>query len=104
MNRRNACPKRSIATNNFTAMRRVALAALLIVSSAALNACAQSVASRIDDRTFRIEGPEVPGGSDVPNQRTAAKLCPHGYRVLDESRYRKDFQSQPATFWTVRCL
>jgi hypothetical protein len=85
-------------------MRRVAFAALLIVSSAALTACAQSVASRIDERTFRIEGPEVPGGSDVPNQRTAAKLCPRGYRVLDESRYRKDFQSAPASFWTIRCL
>jgi hypothetical protein len=85
-------------------MRRLALAALLAVSSAALTACAQSVANRIDERTFRIEGPEVPGGSDVPNQRTAAKLCPRGYRVLDETRYKKDFQSAPASFWTIRCL
>jgi hypothetical protein len=85
-------------------MRRHPLAALLIVSSAALAACTQSVASRIDERTFRIEGPEIPGGSDVPNQRTAAKLCPRGYRVLDESQHRGDFQAGFATFWTVRCL
>ncbi len=104
MNRRKACLNGSFANNNFTAMRRVALAALLVVSSTALAGCVQSVASRIDERTFRIEGPEVPGGSDVPNQRTAAKLCPRGYRVLDESRYKRDFQSALATFWTVRCL
>ena len=104
MNRWNACPKRSLATNNSPAMRRVALAALLIASSTALTGCAQSVASRIDDRTFRIEGPEIPGGSDVPNQRTAARLCPRGYRVLDQSSHKRDVQGGLATFWTVRCL
>jgi hypothetical protein len=86
------------------AMRRVALTALLVLSSTALSACTQSFASRIDERTFRIEGPEIPGGSDVPNQRTAAKLCPRGYRVLDESRHKTDYQSGLVTYWTVRCL
>jgi hypothetical protein len=85
-------------------MHRLALAALLVVASAALAACAQSVASRIDERTFRIEGPEIPGGSEVPNQRTAAKLCPRGYRVLEESSRRGEFQSGFSTFWIVRCL
>jgi len=85
-------------------MRRFALAALLAVSSAALAACSQSVASRIDERTFRIEGPEIPGGSNVPNQRTAAKMCPRGYRVLDESQHRGEFQTGFATVWTIRCL
>src|SRR5216683_2759527 len=100
MDRRKACLERLFANNNFAAMHRAALAALLLASATALTACAQSVASRIDDRTFRIEGPEIPGGSDVPNQRTAARLCPRGFRVLDESRYKKDFQSAPSTFWT----
>jgi hypothetical protein len=85
-------------------MRRLAPALLLAVSSIALTACSQSVASRIDERTFRIEGPEIPGGSDVPNQRTAAKLCPRGYRVLDESEHKGEFQAGYTTVWTVRCL
>jgi len=104
MNRRNACLKQPFADNNFPAMRRRLIAALLIVSATGLAACTQSVTSRIDERTFRIEGPEIPGGSEVPNQRTAAKLCPRGYRVLDESQHKGDFQSGYATFWTVRCL
>jgi hypothetical protein len=85
-------------------MRRLALALLLAVSSIALTACSQSVASRIDERTFRIEGPEVPGGSDAPNQRTAAKMCPRGYRVLDESQHKGEFQTGFVTVWTIRCL
>jgi len=85
-------------------MRRLALALLPAVLSTALAACTQSFASRIDERTFSIEGPEIPGGSDVPNQRMAAKLCPGGYRVLDESRHKRDYQSGLATFWTIRCL
>ncbi len=85
-------------------MRRRPLAALLILSFTALAACSQSVASRIDERTFHIEGPEIPGGSDVPNQRTAARLCPRGYRVLEESQHKGDFQSGYATYWTIRCL
>jgi len=85
-------------------MRRFALAVLLVVSSVALAACSQSVASRIDERTFRIEGPEIPGGSNVPNQRTAARMCPRGYRVLDESQHRGEFQTGFATVWTIRCL
>ena len=85
-------------------MRYLALALLLAVSSIMLAACSQSVASRIDERTFRIEGPEIPGGSDVPNQRTATKMCPRGYRVLDATEHRGEFQTGFVTVWTIRCL
>jgi hypothetical protein len=87
-------------------MRRLALAALLVLSSMALAACSQSTVSRIDSRTFRIEGPEVPGGSDVPNQRMATKLCPEGYRVLDSVSHKIDptLSGALTTYWTIRCL
>src|SRR5206468_8351584 len=55
-------------------MRPLVLLALLALASPGLVACSQSYASRVDDRTFRIEGPEVPGGSDAPNRRLADKL------------------------------
>lgn len=72
----------------------------------ALAACSQSIVSRVDERTFRIEGPDVPGGSDVPNQRMAVKLCPQGYRVLDTVSHKVDPTTSGAltTFWTIRCL
>jgi hypothetical protein len=87
-------------------MRRLAPAALLVLSSTALAACTQSFASRIDSRTFRIEGPDIPGGSDVPNERLAARLCPQGYRVLDSVSHKLDPQASGGitTFWTIRCL
>ena len=85
-------------------MRVFAMIALL-----ALAACTQSTASRIDDRTFRIEGPAIPGGSDAPNQRLAARLCPNGYRVLDSVERRNtpdNFQDEFGIFtiWTIRCV
>jgi len=87
-------------------MRRLALAALLVLSATVLTACATSAVSRVDSRTFRIEGPDVPGGSDVPNQRMAAKLCPQGYRVLDSESHKLDTSTSGAitTYWTIRCL
>jgi hypothetical protein len=75
-----------------------------VLAPVILNACSHSYASRLDDRTFRIEGPEVPGGSDAPNKRLADQLCPHGYRVLDSTRAKADYQSQMQTNWTIRCL
>ncbi len=94
------------ANNDRSLMRRRALAALLVLSSTALAACSQSTVSRVDDRTFQIEGPQVPGGSDVPNQRLAAKLCPQGYRVLDSVSHKIDptISGALTTFWTIRCL
>src|SRR5713101_6764878 len=86
------------------AMPRLAFAALLVLASAALSACTEAFGSRLDERTFRIEGPEVPGGSDAPNRRLAEKLCPKGYRVLEEGRRKSDPTSQIGTTWTIRCL
>ena len=85
-------------------MPRLALIALLLLMSPGLTACTEAFGSRLDDRTFRIEGPQVPGGSDAPNRRLAEKLCPKGYRVLEESRRKPDEGAQIATSWTVRCL
>jgi len=85
-------------------MRYVALSALLLVA-ANLAACSQSYASRVDANTYRIEGPEIPGGSDAPNRRLAEKLCPqHGWRVIEESRRKPQEGAQIATYWTIRCL
>jgi hypothetical protein len=86
------------------AMPRLAFATLLILVSAGLTACTEAFGSRLDDRTFRIEGPQIPGGSDAPNRRLAEKLCPRGYRVLEQSRGKSDADAQIATNWTIRCL
>ena len=87
-------------------------AVLLLLVMAALAACSESSASRIDERTFRIEGPGIPGGSDVPNKRMASRMCPHGYRLLDTSNHqggpdRASYMpgdSGTTTVWTIRCL
>ena len=83
---------------------RLLFAAMLVLMPIVLAACSQSRASRVDERTFQIEGPEVPGGSDAPNRRVADQVCPHGYRVLDSKQFKATSQSQPQTDWTVRCL
>lgn len=85
-------------------MRLVLLLAIL-----ALAGCTQATASRIDNRTFLINGPGIPGGSTVPNQRLAAHICPGGYRVLNsvEMRNTPDGASmEPGIFtnWKIRCL
>jgi len=85
-------------------MRRFFVPATVVMAAILLAACAKSTASRLDERTFRIEGPEVPGGSDVPNRRLADQICPHGYRVLDSAQSKFDYQSPPSTTWTIRCL
>ena len=81
-------------------MRRLVLAPLLL-----LVACtAQSQATKIDDRTYRIEGPGVPGGAEVPNRRLAERVCPGGYRVLDSTRFKRDVGEGTFTNWVIRCL
>lgn len=85
-------------------MRRLLSAAVVLLALVALNSCAHSFATRLDDRTFQLEGPEVPGGSDAPNRRMAEQLCPHGYRVLQSNQFKADYQSQMQTNWTIRCL
>lgn len=85
-------------------MRYLIILALLLVAG-----CTEATATRVDDRTFRIEGPGIAGGSTAPNRRIARRLCPKGYRVIDEevSRNTPDGASlEPGTFtnWTVRCI
>ncbi|HEV2336518.1 MAG TPA: hypothetical protein VGS13_13535 [Stellaceae bacterium] len=86
-------------------MRVFAMIALL-----ALAACTEATATAIDNRTFRVDGPGIPGGSDAPNRRTAARLCPSGYRVLDSVDRRNtpdNFSDQTGstfTIWTIRCI
>jgi hypothetical protein len=91
-------------------MRYVALIALL-----ALAACTQATAtpassSAVDNRTFVIHGPGIPGGSSAPNKRLAEQLCPKGFRVLNSVERRnspdgyRDDIGDTFTNWTIRCL
>ena len=57
-----------------------------------------------DERTFRLEGPAVPGGAEAPNRRLAERLCPGGYRVIDSLRFKRDPGEGTYTNWTIRCL
>ena len=85
-----------------------------ILACLALTACTQATAtpasSRVDNRTFVIHGPGVPGGSDAPNRRLADRLCPNGYRVLDSEELRNspdgyaDDIGDTFTNWTIRCI
>lgn len=92
-------------------MRRLLLAATLVLAQVGIVSCAalSSSAMKLDDRTFKIEGPGVPGGADAPNRRTAERVCPGGYRVLDSQRFKTgsgDFADSADihTNWTIRCL
>lgn len=81
----------------------------VMIAVVALAACTQATASRVDDRTFRIEGPGIPGGSDAPNRRLAERLCPKGYRVVDNITRRNSpdgYRDEPGEFtnWTIRCI
>jgi hypothetical protein len=82
---------------------------LTLLALAALSACTAATASMIDARTFRIEGPGVPGGSSAPDQRQAEAVCPNGYRVLREQVHRNGpnaYTDEPGIYtdWTIRCL
>jgi hypothetical protein len=77
---------------------------LLPLALLALTACSESQATRIDYRTYRIEGPPIAGGETGPNRRLANRLCPNGYRLLDESRKREEPQAGTSTMWTIRCI
>jgi hypothetical protein len=81
----------------------------VMIALLALAACTEASSSRIDDRTFRVEGPGIPGGSDAPNRRLAARLCPNGYRVLDSIDRRNtpdNYRDESGVFtvWTIRCI
>jgi hypothetical protein len=84
----------------------------LPLAALALTACAGNDAqmTRIDARTFKIESPEIPGGSAAPNRRLAQQLCPNGYRLLNEDAHKGGpdraiyDQQNITTIWFVRCL
>jgi hypothetical protein len=87
-------------------MRRLLPAAAILLVFAGLASCAamQSSATKIDDRTYKIEGPGVPGGAEAPNRRTASRICPGGYRVLDSTNFKRDPGEGTYTNWVIRCL
>jgi hypothetical protein len=64
----------------------------------------QPQGSRIDERTYRIESPRIPGGATAPNQRLADQYCPNGYRVLNQSRDSDYLEGGISIIWTIRCL
>jgi len=70
----------------------------------------EAEAVRIGERTFRIESPAIAGGAVGPNQRLAQKLCPSGYRVLNETANkggldRADwYEHGETTIWVVKCI
>jgi hypothetical protein len=82
---------------------------LLPLIALALVACSESSASRIGDRTYRIDSPGIPGGADGPNRRLASQLCPGGYRVLNSESHkggvdRATDSTDTTTIWTIKCL
>jgi hypothetical protein len=82
---------------------------LLLIAMLALAACTEASLGRIDSRTFRIESPGIPGGSEAPNRRLAEQVCPGGYRVLDQTVHQNTpdrARDEPGIFtnWTIRCL
>ena len=85
-------------------LRMASVAALL-----ALAGCTQAAATRVADRTFRIDGPGLPSESDAPNRRVAERVCPNGYQVVDKITRRNTpdgHRDEPGMFtnWTIRCL
>jgi len=87
-------------------MRHSLIAAAILLAPAGLASCGplQSSATKVDDRTYKIEGPGVPGGVEAPNRRLASRLCPGGYRVIDSLRFKRDPDEGTFTNWVIRCL
>ncbi|HZU90211.1 MAG TPA: hypothetical protein VE993_13225 [Stellaceae bacterium] len=82
---------------------------LCLAVALALAGCTQAKVTALGNRTFHIEGPGIPGGSTVPNQRIAAQVCPDGYRVLDQivrNNTPDGYSEEPGVFtnWTIRCI
>lgn len=74
-----------------------------------LAGCTEAAATRVADRTFRIDGPGLPSQSDAPNRRVAERVCPNGYHVVDQIVRRNTpdgHRDEPGMFtnWTIRCL
>jgi hypothetical protein len=75
----------------------------------AVGGCTQATASRVDERTFKIDGPAMGFESDAPNRRLAQRLCPKGFRVLDSRTQaggpdRATDSTDRMTIWTIRCI
>jgi hypothetical protein len=82
---------------------------ILVLGLLLLTACTEATASRVDERTFRIEGPGMGMVSDAPNRRVANRICPKGYRVVDSETHRGGAdratdESNSMTVWTIRCI
>jgi len=83
---------------------------LLPIALLAFAACSSaSSISKIDSPTSVFESPGIPGGSDTPNRRTAERVCPGGYRVMDKTVHQGTpdrARDEPGIFtnWTIRCL
>ena len=83
---------------------------LVLLLAVVLAGCGeQSSATRINDRTWRIVSPEIPGGAEGPNRRLAQQLCPSGFRKLDEDAHkggpdRATDEQNITTIWTIKCL
>ena len=86
----------------------VATALLALAGLAACGGATQSSATKIDDRTYRVEGPPVPGSAEAPNRRLAERVCPGGYRVLDSTKSKEGCTDgcigAISTTWVIRCL
>jgi hypothetical protein len=81
----------------------------LLLGLLLLAACTEATASRVDERTFRIEGPGMGMVSDAPNRRVANRICPKGYRVIDSATHRGGAdratdETNSMTIWTIRCI
>ncbi len=82
---------------------------LLLLSLLLLAGCTEAMASRVDEHTFRVEGPPCASCSGGPNERAAQRVCPNGYRVLNSISQkggvdRATDESNPMMIWTIRCL
>ena len=88
-----------------------------LVLLAVLAGCSQATASKVDTRTFSINGPVVAGGSEAPDRRLAEKICPKGYRVIgstslaggsaslsDRGAHADMENPGVSTNWVIRCL
>ena len=85
------------------------LLAVVILLMPLLAACTEATASRVDERTFKIEGPPMAGNSEAVNRRLAGRICPKGYRVVDAQSNkggpdRATDEDQPVLVWHIRCL
>ena len=60
----------------------------LVLLMPLLAACTEATATRVDQRTFKIQGPEMAIAADGPNRRLANRICPKGFRVVDSESHK----------------